>query len=217
MKFIELTGKKVGLLTVLNFAGNNDQGRRIWRCVCECGNEVLFTTTVLHRDIAKSCGCLLAAHRKRGNKKHGKRYTKEYHVWREMKARCSRETHPSFKHYGGRGIVVCERWQNSFLDFFEDMGECPSGLSLDRIDNNEGYHLENCRWATKETQAYNQRKRSTNKSGKVGVWWDKKLNRWVAFIRSEGKAIYLGSFENVEDAIQKRKEAELKYYGYTKD
>jgi hypothetical protein len=75
-----------------------------------------------------------------------------------MISRCHNSTHAAFKNYGARGIAVCERWRNSFENFFADMGPRPTGLSIDRIDNDRGYEPDNCRWATSEEQNGNQQR-----------------------------------------------------------
>ncbi len=83
--------------------------------------------------------------------------TKTYIAWRNMRRRCIDENEPSYHRYGGRGIKVCERWINDYDLFFQDMGDCPSGLSLDRIDVNGDYEPSNCRWITIKHQCNNKR------------------------------------------------------------
>lgn len=88
---------------------------------------------------------------------HNLSHLKEFNVWRSIRQRCQNTNHPDFKRYGARGIKVYERWDESFLNFYEDMG-LSNGLTLERVDNMQGYNKENCIWATRTAQARNTRR-----------------------------------------------------------
>ena len=91
-------------------------------------------------------------------KTHGKCETSEYRSWESMKQRCFNSNHKNYLHYGGRGITICDRWLNSFENFFADMGLKPSSAySIDRINNDGDYCPDNCKWSTKKEQQNNQR------------------------------------------------------------
>lgn len=91
------------------------------------------------------------------NEQHGMSKTPEYRTWVAMNRRCSDQKDTGYRHYGGRGIVVCDRWRDSFLAFYADMGARPDGMSLDRINVNGPYAPDNCRWATSKQQVLNRR------------------------------------------------------------
>lgn len=139
--------------------------------------------------------------------------TFEYTSWYSMKTRCYNKKRADYKHYGGRGITVCDEWKNSFLAFYKDMGPRPTkNHSIDRIDVNGNYEPSNCRWASIIVQRRNQRIRKDNTSGCKGVVWNKINKNWRVNIRIHKKMIEIGSFKNLDDAIKARKDAEKKYW-----
>lgn len=136
------------------------QMHRQVECKCVCGNIVIVRTSSLRSGLTISCGCLQrekAAVNRRNSATHGMDGTTTYKAWASMKQRCLNPKHEFFNHYGGRGIQVCDSWLESFKNFFADMGECPEGLTLDRIENDGNYEPANCRWATRFQQNSNRR------------------------------------------------------------
>ena len=140
-----------------------------------------------------------------GTKSHGLSNHRLYKTWSGMMERCYKTSKGSknYSGYRGRGIIVCERWHN-VANFIEDM--FPSfieGLSLDRINVEGNYEMENCRWVDKNTQAQNTRKiMITNTSGYRGVCWDKRECKWKVRITVNNKSKHLGYFTNPEEGAR---------------
>ena len=107
-----------------------------------------------------SAGRAIGTHKGEFATSHRGVQTRMYRKWQSMKARCRNPSHPAFSYYAGRGITICPQWlgPGGFDQFCRDMGECPAGLTLDRIDNTKGYEPLNCRWATWKQQAANRRR-----------------------------------------------------------
>lgn len=162
MKLVDRLGDRYERLTVIARApnkGGKDQNAQ-WVCKCDCGNKVTAYGQDLKRGKVKSCGCWndeRIAELAHGNRTHGMTATRVYRIWCGMLSRCENPRSQQWKHYGGRGIRVCERW-HKFENFVSDMGIPEANMTLDRYPNNDGdYSKENCQWRTAQEQAANRR------------------------------------------------------------
>ena len=209
-KLIDLTGEKIGRLTVLYKEIANDGERPRWACLCECGNKKTIASSSLIRGLTKSCGCLRRQELSRMRKIHGMSTTRQYNIWRAMIGRCNNPKHPAFKNYGGRGIVVCPQWRESFIVFWEDMkGGYEDDLTIDRINNDGSYEPGNCTWSTYMEQSHNRRAKVNSKTGICGVYLSRN-GKYKAQIMRNHKKHYLGTFDNPQDAVRARKIKEEK-------
>ena len=162
MKGIDLSGKDIGFWKVLHLTHTGK--KRLWSCQCVCGAIRDIQASNLLSGSSKSCGC-----KRPRNITHGlsKKKSPEYLAWKNARSRCNNSNRKDYIDYGGRGITVCERW-NDFEKFLEDMGKRPSSQhSLDRREVNGNYEPDNCRWATKQEQVLNRRKQRKDLTKKI--------------------------------------------------
>lgn len=160
-EFEDITGRRFGRLLVLTHDHihyfPSGGGQHFWKCECDCGKTTVANGSSLRRGVTKSCGCLGRERLAEYRNKHGKWGSKEYWAWALAKNRVTNPRNAQYSNYGGRGIRMSDEWLASFAQFDADMGPCPVGLTLDRIDNDGNYEKNNCRWASYTVQARNTR------------------------------------------------------------
>ncbi len=167
----DITGSRFGKLSVLRIADKKG-GEYRWLCACDCGKTTVSFGSSLRGGQSKSCGCVAANKAKErwrnptpdmirafseANTKHGMSRHPAFQAWCDMRQRCNRPQHKWYPSYGGRGITICDSWQNSFEAFWSDMGSTwAKGRQLGRIDNDGPYSPDNCRWETPMQQQSNK-------------------------------------------------------------
>ena len=204
----DLSGKYFGRLKVIKQSENdyvNPQGRHFaqWECECSCGNRIVVQGANLRNGNTSSCGCL---HKERFNgHKHGLKHTRLYSIWCAMKARCSNPHTKSYRNYGGRGIAVCEEWNNDFMCFYNwaMSNGYEENLSIDRINVNGNYEPSNCRWVNMAVQ---QNNRSNNRILEYNGQ-KKTITEWAKYCGLSYRNLYyrLNNGYTIEEAIEKPK------------
>lgn len=156
---IDITGQRFGRLVVVKEAGRSKQGRVLWRCRCDCGGSTIVRGADLKNGSVKSCGCARVEACRAHGTRHGGSGTRLYDIWKGMRARCNNPNHKAYPQYGGRGIKICREW-DAFASFREWAlaNGYREDLTIDRINNDEGYEPNNCRWASYVEQRHNQRR-----------------------------------------------------------
>ena len=180
----DLTGDRFSRLVITGLVGFSTKRVAIWSFICDCGVMGTVKTSHLNYGSTKSCGCLQVD----SLKKHGLTGTKIYRAWNNMIDRCYNKKYHHYKHYGGRGIKICDRWRDSFINFFSDMGEPPSKKhSLDRFPDKDGnYEPGNCRWATATQQIRNRVSTLMYEIDKVS----KSLPEWAEIYNKPYRLVY---------------------------
>ena len=208
-------GDKFGRLTVV-CKEMSDEKNAYYRVLCDCGTEKVLQASQLRSGSTNSCGCIFAEKRGSARESHGMTNTKEYKTWASIINRTENPNESTRKWYFDKGIKMSPEWRLSFTTFFEDMGPCPDGYTIDRIDPDLDYCKENCRWASNELQAINKGLFSNNTSGKTGVS-QLKSGKWQAYIYIDGKRKHLGTFNTFDAAVKARESGEIKYRSHIKE
>lgn len=214
----DLTGKVFGRWTVVSrgedyIYPSTGKGAVRWNCLCDCGKEGLVHAAHLKNGTSVSCGCYNIEQ----SSTHGLSGLRAYSAFWHMHKRCSDKASTKDKEcYSEKGISVCDRWLDVVL-FIEDMGECPEGYELERLDPLLGYFPENCTWADEQRQAENRATFKNNTSGRTGVSFDQKLGKWRVYLYQNKIKYDGGNYSNFECAVAAREALELKHLGYIKE
>lgn len=196
----DLTGQRFGRLVAVKYEYQKN-GRYLWLFKCDCGNEKIIGSNNVKNGHTLSCGCLKKellskTYTKHGEGSRGKGETREYRIWLAMRSRCLNKKTGHYKNYGGRGITICKRWADYKL-FIKDMGRCPDGYTIERIDNNKGYSPNNCKWASCKEQARNRRTTRLLSNGAVTMC----LKDWSSLLNVQERVLrkYLKDGNSIND------------------
>lgn len=196
MREVDIANQRFGRLVAVKRVEN--VGRKtFWQVDCDCGTSRSMCLDSIKK--SKSCGCLVAETARQRSLKHGHAVdyaaSKTYKSWAGAKGRCFNPSDAKFANYGALGITMSEDWATDFRNFLRDMGECPKGKTLGRIDVGKGYRADNCRWETNDQQA---RARTDN-----------------VFVEHDGQRLVLKDFAAVNSVPYKQLHARVKYHGQT--
>ena len=207
-RIVDLTGNRYGRLAVIERADdrvqNNGRHRVMWKCRCDCGNEIDVLGDNLKRGRTTSCGCYMSEAISKSRTTHGETNTKLYGIWCAIKTRCYNPHSTYYNRYGGRGNHMCDEWKNSFTVFRE--WACKNGYeegaTVDRINNDEGYFPDNCRWVDPATQANN---RSSNRILTLdGI--SHNVTEWARILNISPKTLFSRIYEGktTEEILHKK-------------
>lgn len=193
-----ILGRRFGRLVVLSEDEcHSSVNKSKWLCKCDCGETKIVAGNNLKFGNTVSCGCYFL------EKVTTHKLCRHplYRVYDAMKSRCLNPNHLYFDYYGGRDIKICDRWLESFENFFEDMSSTYAiGLELDRKDTNGDYCKENCRWVTRQQNVMNTRSSKNSTSEYKGVCWVTAKKKWRAQITKDYKVKHIGYFINETEA-----------------
>lgn len=178
MPLHDLSRQTIGRLKVMKRSTNDAFQRARWLCQCECGRQITIIGNHLTSGNTQSCGCIAREMKRQRFLTHGWYGTRTHQSWQDAKQRCFNHRNIRYPHYGGRGITMSHEWREDFSAFLRDMGKCPEGRTLDRIDNDGPYDRDNCRWATIEQQSNNTSRNRWiifNGERKTAIQWSRTL------------------------------------------